>query len=105
MNKKAQASMIGFVLLVVAFFSMIALFAIIDPFKEALDNTRQSSSLNCPGTPLFNQTDYDDDSDFERLVKRPTCFVTGISLVWYVFAVLFALSVWVVSNFRRYRKR
>ena len=59
MNKKAQKGVFGFSLVVVAFVLILVLLAIIEPFKESLDDTRDTTSLNCPGTTNFNQTDYE----------------------------------------------
>ena len=102
MNKKAQASIIGFSLLVALFLFVIVVFATIEPMKESLDNNRgNSSGLNCPGTPDFVQDNYDDDTDFEKLVRRPPCFIMGISMVWFVGAFLIAAIVWVARNWRR----
>ncbi len=101
MNIKAQRGTLGFAFLLVAFFLMLALFATIEPFKESLDTIRDGDSLNCPGTLTFNQSDYDDDTEFERLVRRPTCFATGISMVYFIVSFLAALAVWVISQWRR----
>lgn len=98
MNKKAQKSLFGMALLLVFFVIAIVLFATIDPLKEQLDNNRGASTLNCPNTPDFNQADYANDTQFEKLVRRPTCFVTGISMVWFVGAVLIMSAVWVFRN-------
>lgn len=104
MNKRGVFG-VGMALLIVAFVIILALFATIDPLTENLDSSRDgtglNTGLNCPGTPNHNAADYSNDTDFEKLVRRPTCFVTGISMVWFVFAVLLATTVWVVSNWRR----
>ena len=105
MNKKAQKGTIGFVLMVIAFMFILVLFAIIEPFKEALDDTRGTSSLNCPGTLNHNSTSYAEDNDFEKLVRRPTCFVTGISMLWFIGSFLIATISWVVVNWRKTRIR
>jgi hypothetical protein len=94
---------VGMALLIVFFILAIATFATIDPLKESLDNNRGGSTLNCPGTPTFNQTDYDDDTSFQQLVRRPTCFVTGISLIWFIFVVLLFSTAWVYNNWRKTR--
>ena len=62
---------------------------------------RNSTALNCPGTPGHDAVDYANDTDFEKLVRRPTCFVTGISMVWFVGAFIIAVIVWLVKNWRR----
>ncbi len=104
-NKKAQRSgVFGFALLVVFLIFILALFALIDPFKEFLDTARDNDSLNCPGTTGFNETDYDDDSTLEKLTRRPTCFVTGMSMVYFIGAFLIAAVVWVVKNWRKLSK-
>ncbi len=103
MNKKGQKTLIGFALFTVALVLMLAALSTIDVFKESLDEVRGNPNLNCPGTPNFNQTQFDEDNSFEfnQSVKRPTCFVTGISMVWFIGAFLIALVVWVVGNFRK----
>jgi len=104
MNIKSQASLIGFALLIAMFFFIIVAFALIEPLKEQLDNSRNQTSMNCPGTTGFDQTDYDNDTEFERLVRRPTCFVTGLSMVWFIMSFILAVIVWVGSNWRRMRR-
>ena len=101
MNKKARKEVFGFALIVVVFLFIIAAFALIDIFKESLDDARDTTSLNCPGTLNFNQTDYDDDPNFERLVRRPTCFITGISMFYFIGAWVIATFVWLVGNWRK----
>lgn len=100
MNDRAQSASIGAVLLVVGFILALALFSTIDPLKESLDNNRGDSSLNCPGTPDHDPVDYGNDTDFEKLVRRPTCFVTGLSMVWFVSVFLIAVAIWIVKNWR-----
>ncbi len=95
MNNRGQ---IMFVFVIVAIILMMVAFAFIEPFKESLDNNRGGSTLNCPGTLTFNQTAYDDDTVKEKLTRRPTCLVTGISMVWFIGAFLFALVMWVARN-------
>lgn len=105
MNNQGQ---LGFAFFVVAAIFILALFALISPFNEQLDNNRGgtglNTGLNCPGTPTHDATDYQNDTDFEKLVRRPTCFVTGISMVWFVGAFLISTAVWVVGNWRKTRK-
>jgi hypothetical protein len=101
MNKKAQGATIGFALLVVLFMIILVAFATIDPLKEALDNNRGTSSLNCPGTPGFNSTNYTSQTAFEKQVRRPTCFATGIYMFVFVGSILLAGVSWVYRNFRR----
>ncbi len=100
-NKKGQKSVFGFVLLTLGFVFMIGSFALIEPIKEALDTARDNTSLNCPGTLTFNQTDYEDDSALEKLTRRPTCFVTGLTLVYFIGAFIVGVFVWLVANWRR----
>ncbi len=106
MNKKAQTATftLGFGLLAVFFVLFLILGSIIPPFKESLDESRGTSSLNCPGTPGHNATAYAEDGDFNRLVRRPTCFVTGVSMVWFIVTFLIASSMWVISNWRALKK-
>ncbi len=96
MNNKGQVAFTkGFAFLTVFAIFTLALFATIEPFKETFDDVRGSSSLNCPGTPSFNQSDFDDDDTNDKLMKRTTCFVTGIGMVWFIFAFLIASVTWV----------
>ena len=88
----------GFALLTVFMLFFLALMVTIEPFKEVFDDARGNSSLNCPGTPNFNQSDFDDDDKFDKINKRPVCFVTGIGMVWFVGAFLIASIMWVVRN-------
>lgn len=105
MNNRGQLKAtlgIGVVLIVAIIFFILIAFT--DPIKEQLDNIRGNSSvssLNCPGTPGFNQTDYDDDTTGERLLKRPTCFATGMYLVYFACAVLIAAFVWAWGKFKK----
>lgn len=101
MNKKGLSAVFGFALLTVLFVLIIAASATIEPFKESLDDIRDTTSLNCPGTPSFNQTDYDDDTKTERLTRRPTCFVTGMSMVYFIGSFIIAAFVWLMTNWRR----
>lgn len=98
MKKKGQ---LGFAFLLVFFIVMLFAFATIEPFKEVLDNARGGSQLNCPGTPDFNQTDYDLQDKDKQLTRRPSCFVTGISMIWFIFAVMLAGVTWTVKNWIR----
>ena len=100
-NIKAQKGVFGFALLAVLFVFVLALFSTIDPFKEFLDTARDNDSLNCPGTTGFDQTDYDDDNTLEKLTRRPTCFVTGISMVYFIGAFLIAAITWTIKNWRK----
>ena len=101
MNNKGQATVIGFSLLIVFFLFMLALLATIVPFKEVFDEARGNSALNCPGTPNFNQSDFDDDDTNDKLNKRTTCFVTGIGMVWFVGAFFLAAVTWLIRNWRK----
>lgn len=100
MNKKGQ---ISFVFLLVFFLLMIVSFSFIEPLKETLDSSavRGSEGLNCPGTPTFNSTAFNQQTVFEQLNYRGTCFVTGISMVWLVGAVLIYGAIWVFDNWAR----
>lgn len=100
MDKKGNATL-GFALLLIGFLFIITAFATIDPLKESLDEVRGNSNLNCPGTPAFDQADYNNDTDFEKSVRRPTCFVTGLTMVWFVMAFVIAVFAWVVKNWRK----
>lgn len=98
MNKKAVFGAKGFALLTVFMMLAITLNVLIDPFKEQLDNNRGAETLNCPNTPDFNETAYNQQDTSEQLIKRPTCFVTGISLVWFYGAVVIASTIWLFRN-------
>ncbi len=97
----------GMILLVVFFVLILVLFSTINVFKQTLDEIRDgtvgglNTGLNCPGTPNHDVTDYQNDTSFEKLVRRPTCFVTGVSMIWFIFAFLLASSVWVVKNWQK----
>ena len=106
MNNKGQKSVLGFALLVVTLIFIITAFATIEPFKEFLDTARSSTSLNCRGTDDFNVTAFneDDNNTIARLTRRPTCFVTGISMVYFVIAFVISLVSWVVVNWRKVSK-
>ena len=102
--KRGQSSAIGFALITVFFVIALVAFATIEPLKETLDDVRDTTSLNCPGTSTFDSTDYNDDTSLEKLTRRPVCFVTGFTMVWFVVAVIIASITWVFSNWRRTRK-
>lgn len=107
MNKKGQSFQVGAVFLLIFLMLAITLFGLIDPIKETLDVNRNYTiqgeviGLNCPGVEGHNAEDYANDTTSERLIRRPTCFVTGISLVWFVSVVLFVGLGWVVRNWRQ----
>ena len=104
-NKKSQSKgIMGFVFVIIGMIFIIVSFALINPFKEFLDTARDNDSLNCPGTDNFNQTDFDDDNTLEKLTRRPTCFVTGLSMVWFIGSFIIAVVVWVVKNWRKVSK-
>jgi hypothetical protein len=95
MNKGGQQLLIwGFV----GFLLIITLFALIEPLKENLNGIRGASALNCPGTSDFNNTLYTNQTSFEHLVYRPTCFVTGLGMVYFVGSVLIATVLWVFRS-------
>ena len=100
MNKLGGGGLVGFALFTAFLIFFLALMATIDPFKEVFDEARGNSALNCPGTPDFNQSDFDDDDANDKLNKRTTCFVTGIGMVWFVGAFLLASVMWLVRNWR-----
>ncbi len=106
MNKKG-GFLVGTSLLLVFFIFALILFVTIEPFKENLDVIRGGDALNCKGTATFNQTAFDDDqgSTINKLTKRPTCFITGITMIWFIFGFLFALVAWLADQWTRKRKR
>lgn len=101
MNKKGQKAVFGFALVALVFIFYFGNVALIEPLKESLDDVRDTTALNCPGTLTFNQSDYDDDTTLERLTRRPTCFVTGITMVYFIGTFLLSLVVWLVIQWRR----
>jgi hypothetical protein len=107
MNNKGQV--MGFALLIAAFLFLLTAFALISIFKDTLDDARDTTSLNCRGTPSFNETAFQEDtansSALARLTRRPTCFVTGISMIWFELAFLFAVVVWLSANWTKKRRR
>ena len=106
MNKKG-GFLIGTSLLLAFFMFILVLFVTIEPFKENLDVIRAGDALNCKGTSTFNQTAFDDDDSnpINKLTRRPTCFITGITMVWFVFGFLFASIAWLADQWTRKRKR
>lgn len=100
MNKKGTMAVKGFALLTAFFIFIIGLFATIEPLKEALDNARDGDALNCPGTSNFNQTAYDAQTDSEQMQKRPVCFATGITFVYFMGSFLIAALVWLSRNWK-----
>ena len=106
-SKKAKGG-VGFVIVLVAFLLIITSFSLIPIFKESLDDIRDTNSLNCQGTTNFNATAFQEDTDnstaISRLTRRPTCFVTGISMVWFQLSFLFAVVMWVGANFGKKRR-
>ncbi len=103
-NKRGQ--MVGFGLLTAVFVFLLIAFVTIDPLKENLDTARDSTSLNCRGTTGFNQTAFDDDTDntILRLTRRPTCFITGLTMVWFVGTYIFAVVAWLARNWTKKRR-
>lgn len=102
MNNRGQKSgVLGFALLALVFVFFLTLFATLEPFKEFLDTAREDSALNCRGTSTFNQTAFDEDTEFQRLVRRPTCAVTGFAMVYFFGAFMIASVVWLYDNWRR----
>ena len=106
LNRRAQKSTFGFALLLIVFVVYLFLAATIEPFKETLDEVRGTSSLNCPGTTGHNATQYNQDSNstINKLTRRPTCFITGIGMVWFIAAVSYATISWLVANWRKLGK-
>lgn len=89
----------GMMFTIVAAILVLSVFALISPFKENMDTARGlSSTLNCPGTPDFDQTDFNNDTTSQKLIRRPTCFVTGMSLIWFVGAYLISVTVWLFGK-------
>ncbi len=107
MNSRGQV--IGFILLIAAFLFILTAFALIPIFKDTLDDARDTTSLNCRGTPSFNETAFQEDTDnssaLGRLARRPTCFITGIGMVWFMLAFLFAVATWLIRNWVKKRRR
>jgi len=93
---------LGLAFVLVFFIVAITTFALITPMKTVLDDTRSgnSTSLNCPGAPDFNQALWDADDVHDKLRKRPVCFVTGLTMVYFVFAVLIFGIIWAYRKWR-----
>ncbi len=104
MNSKGQ--MVGFALLTAVFVLILVAFVTIEPLKENLDTARDSTALNCRGTTNFNQTAFDDDEDntIAKLTRRPTCFITGLTMVWFIFAYMIAVIAWLANNWVKKRR-
>ncbi len=104
MNKKGQ--IVGAALLLAVFVFSLVLFSTIDPLKENLDTARDNTELNCRGTPGFNETAFDNDetSKLNKLTRRPTCFVTGLTMVYFIFSFLITMIVWLARNWTRKRR-
>lgn len=96
MDNKGQIWMIY---VLIFFIIVITLFSLIPVWKEGLDLARGANNgLNCPGTPDFNATDYGDDTASQRLIRRPPCFVSGISMIYFTGAVLIVAAMWVYKK-------
>jgi hypothetical protein len=98
MNSKGSI-MLAF--LVVVLLIILVVFALVGVFKETLDANRGSDTLNCIGTDSFNRTAYDQQTTTEKLTYRTTCFVTGISLSYFVLMVIGSAFIWLYRNWRR----
>ncbi len=101
MNKKNKQGQVWAVFIIIGIFLMIVLFSTIDIWKESLDTARQRDNLNCRDVDDFDEVAYENQTDSEKLSKRPTCFVTGISMFWFMAAYIFAVIVWIVKQTRR----
>lgn len=97
MNNRGQIGMAFFLIFLLM---AIMAFAFIEPIKESLNNNRGGDTLNCPGTSTFNQTSYDAQNTFEKLVYRPTCAATGFSLVYFEGMILIVGIVWLYRHWR-----
>ena len=102
MNSKGQ---VWAIIIFIGFLFLITSFVTIGPLKESLDEIRDAEDLNCLGVLDFNQTAFDSQTTFERFIYRPTCFVTGISMVWFIGAFGIAVVIWVVDNVRKSRRK
>ena len=102
MNNRAQLKGIfGFSLILLGFLFIITSFGLIDPLKESLDDARDTTSLNCKGTPNFNQTAYDNRTRLEKLTQGPTCVATGLTMVYFIFTFMIGVVIWVVAKWRK----
>ncbi|KKN65810.1 hypothetical protein LCGC14_0477460 [marine sediment metagenome] len=104
MNKRGQ--MVGFALLTAVFVFILIAFVTIEPLKENLDNARDSTALNCRGTVNFNQTAFDNDegNTIAKLTRRPTCFVSGLTMVWFIGTYLIFVVMWLAKNWTKKRR-
>ena len=103
MNNKGINSVMGFSLVLLVFLFLVTMLATWEPLKETFNTARGTSSLNCRDTVNFNQTAYDLDTgnEIKTLTRRPTCFITGLGLVWYVGAFTLAVFAWLARNWRK----
>lgn len=108
MDKKGNL-LVGAALTMAFFIFVLVLFATITPFKQTLDDARDTTALNCRGTTGFNQTAFDldttDTSNIPKLTRRPTCFITGIGMVWFVISFLAAAVTWLARQWVGGRRR
>lgn len=96
MNNNGQ---IWMAYLMIFFIIVITLFSLIPAWVEGLNLARGSKSgLNCPGTPDFNSTNYNDDTTAQKLIRRPPCFVSGISMIYFTAAILIVSAMWVYQK-------
>lgn len=92
MNNKGQVwAIYG----LVVFIAIILLFSILYPFLDGMDSARShESGLNCPGVSDFDETDYLNDTIDEKVIRRPTCFLTGITPLYFIGSFLVSLGIW-----------
>lgn len=100
-DRKGQFMLKGFAFLMFFFVIYVVAAGLIPVLNENLNAARDNTDLNCPGTAGFNQTDFDDDTDLQKLVRRPTCFATGLTTVYFFGAVMIAATMWVVAQWRK----
>ncbi len=101
MNDKRGGLEVGIVFFLVFSILAITLFSFIEPLKESLDNIRGGDNLNCIGVADFNETAFNEQSELEKDTKRPTCFATGLTIVYLIATVLIMGIIWVVENWRK----
>ena len=98
MNKKG--SLLVWIVLLFMLFLVLAI--TIEPLKEALNNNRNyASGLNCPGTSDFNSAAYNNQTGFEKLSLRSTCFATGLGLVYFIGTIGISIMIWVYTKYKK----
>lgn len=95
MKNKGQVKVsLGMGVFLIVLVVILIAFAFVDPLKEILDDSRGDPALNCPGTPDFNQTLYDNQTRDEKLNQRSACAATGFYMVYFVGSIIIFIVIW-----------